>query len=323
MKKSNNFVSFLKEKPIYGLVVLLFGASAFIPYFLTGPNLLNIMKQSSDLIIISCGLTFVLLNGGIDFSVSAVLGCSSIVGAYLMNLDNGLMKNSPLNVPVTILVMILVGLVIGAINGFAVTKLKMPSFMATIATNFIFGGLALGLANSNPVSNLPDSFKFIGNGNIAGIPMPFIIAIVVMAALQFVLFKTLFGKWVYAVGTNQRASRVTGIPVKKTVLGIFLLSSGIVTIGSMISTARMGVGMPALGVERFVDFISAAVLGGTSIYGGAGSIVGTFVGAIFVSVLANALGMLGVPWYYITVSKGAIVLIIALVNSIKYMGKKD
>lgn len=316
--------NFQKEKPIYGLVVLLFIiASLSVPYFFTWNNILNILVQSSDLIIIASGLTFVFLNGGIDFSVTAVLGCSSIVGAYLINQDNGLLKDSPLSLPITLIVMIAIGLIIGAINGFAVTKLRMPSFMATIATNLIFGGLALGLANSNPVSNLPDAFKAIGNGKLLGLPAPIILAVIVAVVLNLVLYNTLFGRWVFSIGTNQLAASVTGLPVKKTVFGLFLISGGIASIGAIVSTARLGVGMPALGTERLVDFISAVVLGGTSIYGGFGSIVGTLFGAIFISILSNCLGMLGVQWYFITVAKGAIILVIAMADAIKYMGKKD
>jgi len=316
--------SYIKEKPIYLLVAALFIVSSLvIPYFFTRSNIINIFFQASDLIIVSCGLTFVILNGGIDFSITAVLGLSSIIGAMLMNMNTGLLRNSPFNVPLSLLVMLLIGVLIGSINGLAVSRLKMPSFIATMSTNLLFGGIALAIANSKPVSNFPKAFMAIGRGKVIGLPVVIIIAVVVVACLQFLLFKTVFGKRVFAIGTNMRASVVTGLPVKQTIFFMFLISGVVSSIGGIVSTARIGVGMPALGAERFIDFMSAVVLGGTSVFGGIGSIVGTFFGALFVATLSNALSMLGLQWYFIMVAKGVIIVIIAAFDAIKRFGGND
>ena len=314
-------ITFIKERPIYFLAAALFLiCAAAIPYFLTPRNLTNILYQSSDLIIVASGLTFVLLNGGIDFSITAVLGLASITGALLMNLNDGLLMDSPFNVPLTVMIMICIGLFIGTVNGIAVAKLKMPSFIATISTNLIFSGLSLALARSRPVSNLPASFKAIGNTKIFEIPVAFLIAVAVVLILNFLLGRTIFGKYVYSIGTNMKTSLVTGLPVRKTIFFLFLISSGVASLGAIVSTARIGVGMPALGAERFIDFISAVVLGGTSIFGGAGTIIGTMFGALFVAILSNALSMLGLQWYFIMVAKGVIILIIAAFDAVKRFG---
>ena len=324
MKVREVFVRYIKEKPIYFLVAALFIISSLvIPYFFSVSNIVNLLFQASDLIIVSCGLTFVILNGGIDFSITAVLGLSSIIGAMLMNQNTGLLKDSPLNVPISLLAMLLIGVMIGSINGLAVSRLKMPSFVATMSTNLLFGGIALYIANSKPVSNFPPAFMAIGRGKLLGVPYVIIIAIIVAACLQFLLYKSVFGKRVFSIGTNMRASVVTGLPVKKTIFFMFLISSVISSIGGIVSTARIGVGMPALGAERFIDFMSAVVLGGTSVFGGVGSIVGTFFGALFVSTLSNSLSMLGLQWYFIMVAKGVIIIIIAGFDAIKRFGGND
>lgn len=324
MKIWERLIAFVKEKPIYFLTAALFLISSLtVPYFFRAPNLVNILYQASDLIIITCGLTFVLLNGGIDFSITAVLGLSSITGALLMNLNDGPFRDLPLNVPLTILIMIGIGLLIGALNGWAVTRLKMPSFIATISTNLIFSGLALAMANSRPVSNLPLEFKAIGSAKVFEIPVAIIIAIVIVFIFNFLLSRTLFGKRVFAIGTNMKASKVTGLPVKRNIFLLFLISSGIASLGAIVSTARIGVGMPALGAERFIDFVSAVVLGGTSVFGGVGSIVGTLFGALFVAILSNSLSMLGLQWYFIMVAKGVIILVIAAFDAAKRFGVSE
>ena len=324
MKDREAIVAFIKEKPIYLLFVALFVISSLaIPYFFSLSNIVNLLFQSSHMIIVSCALTFVILNGGIDFSVTAVLGLSSIIGAILMNRDTGLLKDVPFNVPISLLAMLLIGVLIGSVNGLAVSRLKMPSFIATMSTNLLFGGVALAIVNSKPVSNFPPVFMAIGRGKILGLPFVFILAIVVAACLQFLLYRTVFGKRVFAIGTNMMASAVTGLPVKQTIFFIFFISGAVSSIGAVISTARIGVGMPALDAMNFIDYMSAVVLGGTSVFGGVGSIVGTIFGALFVATLSNAMSMLGLQWYFIMVAKGIIIIIIAGFDAIKRFGGND
>jgi ribose/xylose/arabinose/galactoside ABC-type transport system permease subunit len=314
---------YIKKKaydyPIILFLVAIFIYSAFvIPYFFSVENLVNILGQSSDITIAAIGIMFVILNGGIDFSITAVMGFGSVLGTLIMNKSFGFMKDSPYAFLVAIIVMISVGLIIGVINGFSVVVLKMPSFIATMATSMVFSGLALYIANSKPINDLPKSFLFIANGKVFGaIPFQIILMVIVVIFMQILLSKTVFGRNVYAIGTNQKTATISGIPVGKTIFKLFLISGVLSAVGGIVSTSTLGAGMPALNSDRMLDFVTAAILGGTSVYGGTGTVLGTFGGAIFMVTLNNALSMMGLQWFTIMTIKGSFLLLIALFDVIK------
>jgi len=318
-EKYQSIRGFIYKNPIIVILIIYFIITSFtIPYFFTKRNLTNILIQSTDLIIVSCGLMFVLLNGGIDFSIIATMGLGSIIGALIMNTKTGLMANSPFGAYVAIAVMLLIGLVIGSINGLAVVFLKMPSFMATMANYLIFSGFALFLAQSKSIANLPNAFLFIGNGKLFNvIPFPVVITIFICIVMHIILSRTVFGRCIYAVGTNHPTSFISGIPVKKTIFTLFLICGLLAAIGGMITTSRLGAGRPLLNAERLMDFVAAIILGGTSIFGGKGTVTGTILGALFIAVLSNSLGMLGLQWYTIMIVKGAFVLFGAWLDAFK------
>lgn len=296
-------------------------ASLSIPHFFTATNFGNILAQSADILIISTGMMMVVLNGGIDFSMASIMGLGSVVGAKVMNQTDGILMNMQGSFIIGILIMLGVGVGIGVLNGLAVTKLKMPSFMATMATYLIVSGLALYMVNSQPISNLPQEFLFIGNGDIGGIPFSIILAIIVLVVMWLVLNRSVFGRHVYAVGTNPKTAAISGIPVKKVVFSLFVFSGTLAAIGGLISTARLGAAMPALNQDRLMDFVTAVILGGTSIFGGKGKLLGTIVGVLFIIFLNNSLGIVGLSWYSILMIKGIFLIAIILVDS--FMSKKN
>ncbi len=314
---------YLRDKPIIVVFLLYVGLSlALIPRFANGENLVNILVQSADLTIIACGLTFVIMNGGIDFSVVAVINLGSIVGATIMSRDGGLLAASPLGWLVALLVMLAIGVAVGAVNGIAVVRLRMPSFIATMGTQLVFSGLALVYTQSVTIGNLPHAFTGITEGRLGFLPIPILITVFVVGVTYYLLHHTVFGRNVFAIGTSHTVSRISGIPVKRTVFTLFLISGLFAAVGGSIMTARVGAGMPALAREMLLDIVAAVIIGGTSIAGGEGSIMGTVIGAVFIIVLNNSLKLLGVQWYVINICKGVLVLAVAFLDVVRRQGDR-
>jgi len=319
MKRALNILSRIyRERPILIILALYtILAIAIVPDFLTLVNVRDIFVQSSDLIILSCGLTFVLLNGGIDFSITAVTSLASVVGASIMNLDTGFAAHSPYGFLLAIGVMLLIGFGISAINGFSVVVLKMPSFIATMATFLVFSGLAVFYTKSATITNLPAAYTFLGDGSLFGIPVPIIAAAMVVIIAHYSLSRTVFGRSVYAIGSNPRASFISGLPVKRTIFRLFIICGILAGIGAVIMSARIGAGTPALGQETLMDIVAAVIIGGTSVFGGSGSILGTVAGGLFITVLNNSLSLVGIPWFVVIMVKGLVILFIALFDAVR------
>jgi ribose/xylose/arabinose/galactoside ABC-type transport system permease subunit len=318
----------LRDQPVFALFAAFVILSlVFVPRFSNPENLVNILVQSADLTIIACGLTFVIMNGSIDFSVVAVINLGSIVGAKVMTRDGGYLADSPLGWIAAIAVMLLIGLAIGAINGFAVVKLKMPSFVATMGTQLVFSGLALFYTQSVTVADLPGPFTEIAAGRLAFIPIPILMTVIVVGVTYYLLHRTIFGRKVFAVGTSHRVSYISGIPVKRVIVTLFLLCGFFAATGGVIMTSRVGAGMPALAREMLLDIVAAVIIGGTSIAGGQGSIMGTLIGAVFIITLNNGLKLLGVQWYVINICKGVLVLVVAFLDVVRrsdlFQGHKE
>ena len=299
----------IQDKPaILFFVVFVLFSILFVPNFSNPENLLNIITQSADVIILSCGMTFVFINGSIDFSVIAVLGLSSIFGAMVLNSGDNLI----LLIPLAILTMLATGVAIGLLNGFAITKLKMPSFIATMATQLIFSGLALTITKSKSIGGIPTAFNKIAQGYLFGVPIPIYLMIIAVVVCVYLLDHTVFGRRMIAVGTNQNTARISGISVKNTIRWIFVISGFLAAASSIIMTARLGSGLPALGSDMLMDIVGAVVIGGTAVTGGKGNPIGTAIGAIFIITLNNCLNLMHMEWYFINVCKGALILIVAL-----------
>ncbi len=322
-KRLENFSGLILNYPIVIMLIVYFIiASIFIPYFFGQRNIYNILLQSADLIIISIGLMFVFLNGGIDFSIIAVMGLGSVVGVSIMNTESGLMAGNPYGVVISIIVMLLIGLIIGCINGLAVVFLKMPSFMVTMANYLIFSGLALFISNSNSISGLPEEFLFIGSGKLFDFfPFPVFLAVVLALIIHIILSKSAYGRSIYAVGTSHAVSNISGIPVKKIIFSLFLISGLFAAIGGIVTTSRLGASRPLLNDERMMNFVAAIILGGTSVFGGKGDVKGVLIGALFISIINNSLSLLGLQWYTIMLIVGAFLLFGAWIDAFKQLNK--
>jgi len=312
-------LSFSKENPVMIFFVLyIIFALLFVPGFSSPVNLRNIIIQSTDLVIIACGLVFVVMNGGIDFSITSNIAIGSVIGAMIMSTSEGWLMGSIWATPAAIAAMLLCGLLIGCINAFSVTILKMPSFIATMVTQLVIGGLALWIPLSRTIPNLPESFTFLHRGELfPGLRMPVAIAILVVIVGSYMLHKSLFGRHLFAIGTNHKTSRISGVSVNKVIFKTFLICGFLAALGGIITTARIGAGVPDLGRTIFLDVLAAIIIGGTSITGGKGSIPGAAMGAVFVIVLMNSLSFMGVTWFAQNVFLGFLVLAAAVLDIIK------
>ena len=309
-------LSFIASNSILLLLTTMFlGAMLFVPNFATAFNLKNLVLQAIDIVIVAAGVTFVVLNGGIDFSCTSVLALGSVVGAYIMALSP--LADTPWAIPVGILAMLAIGAIVGAINGFSVVVLKMPSFIATLATMMVAGGVAVWftslVAEKASIYGLPDSFFVIG-GDRGLIIVPLLLAVVVLFGLHWLLTNTLFGRRIYAIGTNPRTAHISGMPVKKTIFWIMLISWLAAGLGSVIATARNQAGLPSLGDKIFIDIVAAIIIGGTSIFGGFGGVKQTVYGVLFITLMNNVVNLLGIDWYVISLIKGLLVLIAAFMD---------
>lgn len=279
------------------------------PSFLTLSNMRVILTQVSINTLLAFGVTFVIITGGIDLSLGSVLAVSGIVAALLAHPDS-----YPLVVPIA--AGIGTGLLVGAFNGLVITKSKVPPFIVTLATMTIARGLALIFSKGRPVSNLSDSFNFIGGGQIAGIPFPIIILIITFVACGLLLHKTTWGRYMYAVGGNELAAKASGINVGKVKMLVYTLCGGLAGLAGILLTSRITTGQPNAGIGFELDAIAAAIIGGASTSGGTGTIVGTLFGALIIGVISNGLDLMNVSSYYQLVIKGFIIVSAVVLDSL-------
>jgi ribose/xylose/arabinose/galactoside ABC-type transport system permease subunit len=315
IRLKNHLSGVFRDMPILPLLIVSFVlAIFFVPHFFSVYNLKNYLLQSADLLIISCGLTFVVLNGGIDFSVTSILALGSVVGAYIMALSP-LAGQPALSIPIAILAMMSIGVLVGLLNGFSVVKLKMPSFVATLATQLIVLGLAVQFASmvseSSSITGLPEAFFVLG-GEGEYFLVPILIAFSIWLISNWLLNRTIFGKRVFAIGVNPKASFISGIPVKKTIIMLMVISGLLAGIASIIATARNQVGMASLGDQMFLTTIASVIVGGTSTSGGFGGVNKTLLGVLFITLLNNTMNLLGVGWYTIMIVLGVLVVVSAM-----------
>lgn len=302
--------SSLLEKiiPFIGLILLVVVISVLNTAFLDLSNLLNLLRQVSINGLIAFGMTFVILTGGIDLSVGSILALSSAFTAILIT--------SGLDPIVALIVGVLGGFLLGVFNGVLVTFGSMAPFIATLATMTIFRGLTLVITDGNPITDLGDSYLFqlFGKGYFFGIPVPAVTMIIVFIVLAIILQKTTFGRHTYAIGGNEVASKITGIKVNKVKILIYGISGLMSALAGAILTSRLNSAQPTAGTSYELDAIAAVVLGGTSLTGGKGRIVGTLIGVLIIGVLNNGLNLLGVSSFYQQVVKGIVILIAVLID---------
>ncbi|ALM53883.1 ABC transporter permease [Halomonas huangheensis] len=287
--------------PLIGFIVVFVAMAVINDNFLTSSNLFNLARQASIIAILAAGMSLAILTGGIDLSVGPVMALSGTVMAGLM------VAGMPPSV--AIIAGLLVGAAFGTINGMFVAFAGMPPIIVTLATMGIARGLALIYTGGYPISGLPPEFAFFGRGTLGGIEMPIIIMIAVFAIGYVLLSHTATGRYLYAIGGNEEATRLSGIRVSRYKMLVYMLSGTTAAIAGLILTSRLMSGQPNAGIGFELDAIAAVVLGGAAITGGRGMILGTLVGAMLLGVLNNGLNLMGVSPYLQNVIKGCIILL--------------
>lgn len=302
----------------YGLLLAFLAVcvvlSATTPRFLTWQNATIILTQVSINALLAFGVTFVIITGGIDLSVGSVVAVSGVVAASFAHPDT-----YPVIVPVA--VGLLTGLAFGAFNGFVVTSSKVPPFIVTLGTMTIGRGLALILSKGRPVSNLSESFNFLGGGKVLGIPMLILILIALFALCAVILRKTVLGRYMYAVGGNEQASLASGVPIRTVKMAVYTLCGGLAALSGILLTSRITTGQPNAGLSFELDAITAAIIGGTSTSGGTGTMTGTLLGALLIGVISNGLDLLNVSSYYQQVVMGVIIIGAVVLDSLNQSKK--
>lgn len=294
---------------LIGLIALVVVFSVLSPSFLTSYNIMNIARQSSINLMLAVGMTFIILTGGIDLSVG---GVAALVGT----LTAGCLMNG-VNLGLSLLIGLLIGLAAGIFNGGCVAYAKIPPFITTMATVSIARSIALIYTGGYPISGMPKSFTFIGTGMIGMIPVPVIIAILVIVIGFVILKKTILGRYIYAVGGNEEATAMSGIDVRKWKLVVYALHGVFTAIAGIVLAARMNSGQPSAADGIELDIIAAVVIGGTSLSGGEGGLFGTIMGALLITVLNNGLTLLNVNSYVQGLILGFVILIAVFLDSRK------
>lgn len=297
-----------KFGPLLALILLFIVITVLNPSFMEPNNILNLLRQTSINALIAFGMTFIILTGGIDLSVGSILALSSALMAGMMV--------SGLDPILAILVGILLGAIMGVINGILVSKGKMAPFIVTLATMTIFRGLTLVYTDGKPITGIGDSemFQMLGRGYFLGLPVPAVVMVIAFFILWFLLHKTSFGRKTYAIGGNERASRISGIKVDRVKVAIYGLAGTMAAIAGAILTSRLNSAQPTAGQSYEMDAIAAVVLGGTSLSGGKGRLFGTLVGVLIIGTLNNGMNLLGVSSFYQQVVKGAVILIAVVLD---------
>jgi ribose transport system permease protein len=281
--------------------------SILSPYFLTWTNLINVLRQGSLQFLISAGLTLVVLTGGIDLSIGAVLGLSACIGASLIT--GGFMT-------LGIVAALLGGLACGAINGVLVTIGRIPPFIATYGMLWIAFGLGYVFMRGEVIYGLPEGVRFIGAGFLWGIPVPVLVAAALLGGLHVLLHRTVLGRAIYAIGGNRDAARLSGMPVMRRLIAVYALSGLLSGLAALVAVARINAADSGLGEDLLLPAIAAVCLGGTSLFGGIGGIAGTAVGSVILALIVNGMNLLGVQTFWQNALMGTIILISVLVDQL-------
>lgn len=292
---------------LIALVVLTVLLSIATPSFLSAYNLSVVARQASFVGLIALGQTLVLLIGGIDLSVGAAAGLSAIFGSILLT-QTGI--DPYLVLPIAMAF----GLGLGLINGFFVARLNLNPFIVTLASWEIFAGLTLVITKGYPIRPLGEKFSIFGQGDILGVPVPVVIFLGCGAILAYVLNRTRFGRNIYAIGGNREAAALAGIRVWRVEFVVFGLAGMLAALAGMLYASRMDSGQPSVGEGWLMGAITAAIIGGTSLRGGQGTILGTILGALLMAVLANGIVLMNVSGYWERVIIGFVVLVAILVD---------
>lgn len=298
-------------KSLIGLALLVFVLSLLSPHFLTTENLLNITRQVAVNAILATGMTFVIISAGIDLSVGSVLALSGCVMAIALHAGVGIFPG--------ILLAVGVGSLCGLANGFMTGYLRVPPFIATLGMMSVARGLALVVTGGYPIFELPEGFSYLGTGYLWDVlPVSLLFTILVLVAAHFVLTRMKLGRYVYVIGGNEEAAVLSGVNVRATKMLIYTICGFLAGLASVVFVSRLNSAQPTAGIAYELDAIAATVIGGTSLFGGVGSIGGTVIGALIMGVLRNGLNLLNVSSFWQQVVIGVVIITAVYVDQLRH-----
>jgi ribose/xylose/arabinose/galactoside ABC-type transport system permease subunit len=285
--------------------------SIFAKGFFSLRNLSNVLYQVSALGILVLGITPVIIIGQIDLSLAIMMTTSAIIGVYTINKTG--------NITLGIVTTLAVGIAVGAFNGLFIGKLKVVSFIVTLAVMIVGGGLAVLITMNKSVANLPAAYIKIGQGKIGIVPIPFFIFLFLAICTHFLLNNHYIGRWVYSIGSNEKASKFCGIPIDLTIFLIFVFAGLMAGLSGVIQSAKLGSASASMGRQGIIlDYIAAATMGGVSIRGGKGTILNAILGTFFIVIISNSMNLLGVAYYVTLIIKGVIIVFIVALDNINF-----
>lgn len=305
MKENNNILKRLLKTKEIGIILILIVLSILIqiknPIFLTYSNIIDVCRNTSYTLVIAVGMTFVLIAKGLDLSVGSLMALGGLISSLAMS--NGL------PIPVAVILGMLVGAAFGIINAFCIVKLNIPAMIATLGSMYMARGLVLIITKGSPVFPLPEAFGNFGKGYFLGIPYVVIIAVALSILAHFILSDTTYGRKVYAIGGNAETAKFAGINIAFITASCYVISGVLASLSGILTAARMGSGQPSIGEGTEMTVITAVIIGGTSLNGGAGTILGTVLGALLMNVLSSGMNLVGVSAYWQKFVMGLIIIV--------------
>jgi len=295
--------------PFLTLIVLFVALIIASPHFLTATNLSSVVRQTVVINIMALGMTIIIISGGIDLSVGSILGLAGLIGAMAMERGVAILPS--------VLIGILAGFVCGLLNGFLITRLRIAPFIVTLGTLGIFRGTALIISNGLPVHKLPPGFSLLGEGSIAGIPYVLLLLVVCAVAVHILLEHTRLGRYAFAIGSSPAAAVYAGIPVAFHTTAVYAIGGMLTGLAGMIEASRLMTGQPTAGQGYELQAIAAVVIGGGSLRGGEGSVIGTLIGAFIMGLLSNGSDLLGISNYVQQVVIGAVIILAVAVDELR------
>ena len=295
--------------PFLSLIVLFVALTIASPNFFTSTNLSSVVRQTAVINIMALGMTMIMITGGIDLSVGAILAMGGVVGTMAM--EKGL------SIPMGVLIGVLTGLGCGLANGLMITQLRVQPFIVTLGTLGVFRGTTLIITNGLPVHQVPEQFSYIGEGNLLGVPFVLWILVACAIVTHILLEHTRLGRYTFAIGSNREAAVYAGIPVKFHTTAVYAIGGALTGLAGMIEASRLMTGQPTAGQGYELQAIAAVVIGGGSLQGGEGSVMGTLVGAFIMGLLSNGSDLLGVSPYLQQAIIGAVIILAVTLDEVR------
>lgn len=312
--QENKIMNYLKinvsKATLFLVLFVMWGVLSILsPYFLTYNNIFNLVRQTSVIAVVATGMSFVIISGGIDLSVGSIVGVSSIIISLLM--VNG--------VPVfwAIIITVLIAIVLGAITGIFIYEGKVPPFIASLGMMSMARGLALLLSGGQIITGLPGSFISFAQVTILGLPMLFVVLIIVVGISFFVLSRTRFGRNVYTIGSSDEVARLSGINMRANYYAIYMLNAFLSAAAGIMLSSRLSSGIPTSGNMYELDAIASVVIGGASLNGAEGSVFGTVIGALIMTTLRNGGNLLGVDPFWLRIATGLLIVLAVLFDQVR------